>query len=207
MSKHMLESLVKELKREEDCPFCKLSLEDVGYTNDGGSSIIYKTGNIAEEDWYAVLQPTTPADPVTGFNLQFMPVGHVEAFADIITNPELGANQGKSLAILSYAMNQILEDEWDSEEPFLPMQIVYGKCLTPENSLTHIHYKLIPFSGDIAQAFPSDNGWVKKYPNDFQGERFVIANPVEKRKIEPKRYEHLKKKLIEVCDFLYHEYL
>ena len=110
-----------------------------------------------------------------------MPIGHIKSFNVIGDYRKLSENMGVALGRLSKAMQKILEIEWDPEKgTFKPAQIIYGKCETPENTQEHLHYKLVPFSGDVAQAFPTDAGWVKKEIYNDNNEKYVKAKPVKK---------------------------
>lgn len=189
------------LERINDCPFCELSLNDIGYTSERNSSIIYKSGNSLESECYAILQPNTPSDPKTGFSLQLMPLGHLESFSDVALYQELAQNMGCAQFALSNAMSQILEEEMDeNKEIFKPGQIIYGKANTPENTVPHIHVKMVPFSGDVAQVFPTDAEWGKKQGQiiEIKGNKYVLGNPVSKNNLTPERHTHLKNRLIEI---------
>lgn len=192
--------------KKEGCPFCSMYNLPIGFTDEKrGHSIIYRSNKITlgdpNSDWYALLQPTTPSNPQTGFNIQLMPYGHLENFSDIHQSRELSRKMGEGISLLTYAMQTLLEEEWDNKNGvFVPGQIVYGKSGTPENSQPHIHIKLIPFSGDVAQPFPSDAGWEKKDIKLIDGEEYVLSKPIKKAPLETERRDHIKSKLIKIIN-------
>jgi len=198
------------IDRKQDCPFCESSSSSVGYTNNNGSSIVYKTGEEVKYNWFGFLQPSTPSSLETGFNIQLMPLGHLESFDEIIGSAEtpgdyeLAQNLGIGLAKLSRAIQIIRKEEWKNERGlFVPAQILYGKCLTPENTQPHLHVKLLEFSGPVAQAFPTDAGWTKKTiyePDATHPLRYVTADPTDKGRLPTERLGRLKSRLIEICN-------
>jgi len=190
-----------DIKRKEGCNFCEEGKAQIGEKSKYGSVVVLKTGDNPETDWYATLQPKTPSNPETGMNLLLMPLGHLEAFCHISSSSNLTNNFGKAFAGLSYAMQCILEKEWNNENGlYAPSQVVYGKCLTPENTKPHLHLRLNDFSGDISQAYPSDTSWSKRTIQDIgSSEEYVKANPVQSRHLSQERFDKITSKLIQIC--------
>lgn len=178
----------------EDCPICDLGQQDVGYINSRGSTIVHKTGNNPSIDWFVVLQPTTAADPKTGMNYQIMPVGHLEHISDMKT-PEICSNFGIITGITGVVMEQILREEYQNSD-YQHSEIYVAKSGTPENSLSHLHFKTLPFSGPAAQPFPTDAGWTKKEPVEIGGMELVCGSKVEKTKLLDDRLDYLRAKSI-----------
>lgn len=196
---------------EDKCSLCNEGKLEVGAKSDYGAAVVLKTGNDTLEDWYATLQPTTMTDPNRGIHCLLMPLGHVGSFADLNADYDLDGRRfaekyGVATAVLSDAMQRVLEEEWKRSESgvFVPQQIIYGKHAEGRNTKPgHIHLRFTDFSGGLAQAYPSDNEWVKRSKEstytDPSGERYVRARPVEKQEFNPERFEKLKNRLVDIC--------
>jgi hypothetical protein len=186
--------LKKDTELLDDCRFCQFSQEKIAFEDSRGAVNVYKTGSNME-DWYAMLQSSVTLNPTTGFRLLLLPMGHISSFAELKKNRDLAGNYGRALADLSYAMQKVREEEWPADGPFRPSQIVYAKCLTPQNTQEHLHFKLDEPSAGLAQAFPADAGWVKKDVWDRAG--FVGGKAVSESKLSQPRVSSLAERLIE----------
>ena len=130
-----------------------------------------------------------------------MPVGHIEAFSEI--NPSytrLCENYGTASMTISYAMQEAMRGESTDGQIFIPSQIIYGKCLTPNNTLKHLHLRFTDSSGDLTQAYPSDTAWREKEVVNHSGADHVLAAPVTSRPLDTERFERISSRLIEICN-------
>ncbi|MBI2102881.1 hypothetical protein HYT55_03515 [Candidatus Woesearchaeota archaeon] len=183
-----------------DCVFCDFSTADVGDKDSRGAVKVFQTGSSFGQDWYGILQTGVMSDPMSGFRLLLVPLGHIQSFAEIAKDRRLAENYGIATAQLSLAMQRIREEEYAGTDTFTPGQIVYGKCHTPVNSQSHLHLKLDEFSGGLAQAFPPDAGWIKKQTGQSEGsmgELYVRARPVTTVELELERITSLADRLID----------
>ncbi|MBS3169521.1 hypothetical protein J4210_03475 [Candidatus Woesearchaeota archaeon] len=189
-----------------DCVFCDFSTADVGEKDSRGAVKVFQTGSGLGQDWYGILQTSVISDPKSGFQLLLVPLGHIQSFAEIAKDIRLAENYGIATARLSLAMQRIREEEYAGTDTFTPGQIIYGKCHTPQNSQSHLHLKLDEFSGGLAQAFPTDRGWIGK-PTHYINEpifgismqvsdTYVRARPVTTAKLELERITALADRLI-----------
>ena len=184
-----------------DCVFCDFSTADVGDKDSRGAVKVFQTGSRLGQDWYGILQTSVMSDPLSGFRLLLVPLGHIQSFAEIAKDRRLAEKYGIATAQLSLAMQRVREEEYVGTSLFTPSQIVYGKCHTPVNSQSHLHLKLDEFSGGLAQTFPPDGGWIGKpiqLSRRFEeGRSYVRAQPVTTVKLEVGRITSLAERLID----------
>ena len=193
------------VERDNECSFCTEGLLEITQKSEYGSLVVLKTGDNLETDWYVTLQPGTPTNPLRGIHCLLMPLGHVPSLLDVNKNRKFSENYGISSARISYAMQIILEEEWNKTENgiFMPNQIVYGKYAPGRNTKPgHIHFRFTDHSGCLAQPYPSDNGWRKKdvFKDEKTGAEYVTADPVRSQKFPLERFEKLGSRLIKLCN-------
>lgn len=172
-----------------ECEFCRESSLDVGDTTKYGAKIIYKTGN-TDTDWFATLSPKTAGNPEEDFSIQLVPKKHIKYFSEI-DDTNLAKNYGVIFAKISRAIGELVRSG-----DKVPM-CTYGKCKHPDE---HIHIKLFPYRGDVAQPFTVDSSFESKEKFTESGEEFIKMKPITKKKILEEKLDELSKKLRELLE-------
>jgi hypothetical protein len=192
---------------KEICEFCKEQRLKIGNTTSYGAKIICKVGNNNNnndnedndnnEGWFATLSSKTAGDPEQDFSIQLIPSKHLRYFSEINSSKELAQNYGIIFAKVSYAISKVMDEE-SKNNAVLPIA-TYGKCKHPDE---HIHIKLFPYKGDIAQPFTTDSSYERKeiYKDKQTGEEFIKMKPVKKKQIAQNRLDELARKLITLCN-------
>jgi len=174
----------------EKCNFCEESRLNIGEKTDYGAVIIFRIGD-NRNGWFATLSPKTGGDPEQDFSIQIMPFNHLKYFSEINNNPELAKNYGVIFAKINHAVAEIIKEKDSKKIPLC----TYGKCKHEDE---HIHLKIFPYRGDMAQPFTSDSSFGKKEVYNEEGQEFIKMKPVRKVKIDEERFRLLSKKLIEI---------
>ncbi len=171
-----------------ECNFCQESKLQVGDTTNYGAKIIYKLGE-GDNGWFATLSPKTAGNPEEDFSIQLMPISHVKFFSEI-NKKELASNYGIAFAKISWAVGQLLKEQ--GIENKVPIS-VYGKCKHEDE---HIHIKIFPYRGDVAQPFTVDSSFIKKQVHKDDKGEFIKMKPIQKKLLSKEKFDELSNKLI-----------
>ena len=187
----------------KDCDFCKEACLEIGETTNYGAAVVYKTGNSAENGWFAALSPKTGGNPEKDFTVQLMPIGHLTHFSQINSHKESAKNYGIAFSRISEAMSKVMmeNDELKAEsgsKHFGASIAVYGKCTTWKEKKEHLHIKIFPFRGNTGQPHTVDSSFLRKKIQKDQktGEEFVKMKPVRKIMIGKERFRQISNRLI-----------
>jgi len=190
----------REIVSLDNCVLCDTGRKEVGSIGNM-VSVVYKTGQDPAVDWLITLHRSNMSDLERGFTLMLMPVGHLTAFSQVNSSRQLAQNYGLTFARAHYGMQVIRLEEWRPEYgDFEPMVVDYGKCASPINTQKHIHVKTYTLDGSANQPSLSDTEWVKRdIFTEFDGSKYVKALPVVREDLGEERYEHLTKRLVDIC--------
>jgi hypothetical protein len=172
----------------EGCTLCKESSMPIGKVSEYGACTIYKKGN-KSDGWFATLSPKTVGDPEHDFSIQIIPIAHLKNFGEINSSQKLAENYGKAFAIISGAVAKLIKFEKEQNENESIPICTYGKCKHPDE---HIHIKIFPYRGDLAQPFVVDSTFEKKEVFSENSEKFVKLKPITKKNIPTDRFQYLK---------------
>ena len=188
----------------KDCIFCREALLDIGEKSEYGAVVIFKIGKSKENGCFATLSPKTAGNPDKDFSIQLIPFKHLRNFSEI-NNTELSKNYGIAFGKISYAISNILEEDFENGEPknneWGSKNAIgtYGKCKYVDE---HIHVKLFPYRGIIGQPFTLDSTYEKKekFIDSETNEEYVKMKPIKKVFIPKERFEYLKSRFIELLN-------
>lgn len=192
--------LGEDTQNQGKCPFCRETPLPVGSTTAYGAIIIGKIGS-QNNGWFVTLSPQTGGQPEQDFTLQCLPLAHLTHFSQLAQYPELAGNFGLLMAKMSRAMAAVMLEDLTLKAVAPTRETgaalaFYGKCTTWVEKKEHLHLKLFPFRGDLGQPAIVDSTFEKKeVEHDARG-AFVRMEPIQKKKIDPERLQHLAQKLI-----------
>lgn len=182
---------------KEICEFCKEQELEIGNKTKYGAIMICKIGNW-DNGWFAMLSPKTAGNPEQDFSVQLVPSKHLRYFSEINYSEELAKNYGIIFARVSYAISEIIDEKLNNKDNIIPIA-TYGKCKHHDE---HIHVKLFPYRGDVAQPFTVDSSYENKEIciDKETGEEFIKMTPVKKNLIPKQRLIELSRQMISLCN-------